>query len=153
VAANLLETFLLGAPTGVGRPQCHLVVDARPLRADLRRLREAVHRSEPGDFIAYAVPFEGSLPARLLTVATLGLRLRRAMRAIARHGAREVATYGVEPRLDAPMFAYELDSAASRYADRFLRPRGSGAAIRQLIARCFGYDPALGAVVVVGRKS
>jgi len=153
MSASLLETFLLGAPTGAGRPQCHLIFDTRPLRVDLRELRDAVKRSEAGDLVAYAVPFEGSLPARLLTVATLAIRLRRALRAIARHGATEVATYGIEPRLDAPMFAYQLDSAASCYADRFLRPRGSGAAIRQLIARCFGYDPALGAVVVVGRKS
>jgi len=152
MSASPLETFLLGTPTGGARRQCHLIVDAKPVRADLRPLSDAIHQSEAGDVVAYAVPFEGSLPARLLTVATLAIRLRRARRAFARNGAVEIATYGVEPRLDAPMFAYQLDSAASRYADRFLRHGGSGAAIRQLIARCFGYDPALGAVVVVGRK-
>jgi hypothetical protein len=69
------------------------------------------------------------------------------------NGVAAAFTYGIDPRLEAPTFAYQLDSAASQYADRFLRARGSGVRLRWLAARCFGYDPALGAVVVMGRKS
>lgn len=151
---SALESFLLGHPvTANQRPRCRVVVGGGPLRFQLDRLRDAVNRSAAGDLIAYAVPLDAPPLARLLTLMTLTLRLRRAQRTIERNGGATVCRYGVDPRLDAPAFVYQLNSAASQYADHFLRDRGSAAAVRRLAARCFGYDPAIGAIVVMGRKS
>lgn len=149
-----LETLLLGhAATATHRPRCRVVVGGSPLRFHLEKLHDALSRSAAGDLVAYAVPLEAPPLFRLLTLVTMGVRLRRAERMIERNGVATVCRYGIDPRLEAPAFVYQLDSAASQYADRFLRARGSAAALRRLAARCFGYDPAIGAVVVVGRKS
>ncbi|MEO8256572.1 MAG: hypothetical protein ABI868_04420 [Acidobacteriota bacterium] len=149
-----LESFLLGHPaTTAPRPKCRLVVGGNPLRFQLDELRDAVTRSAAGDLAAYAVPLDGAPLARLLTLITLATRLRRAQRVIERNGGATVCRYGVDPQLNAPAFVYQLDSAAAQYAESFLRDRGSGAAIRRIAARCFGYDPAIGAIVVMGRKS
>jgi hypothetical protein len=47
---------------------------------------------------------------------------------------------------------FDLDSCADTYAGERLRPRGSQPALRRALARIFGADPALGAIVIVGRK-
>jgi hypothetical protein len=154
VAETLLETLLLGqASSTTPSPRCRVVVGGSPVRFNLETLHDALNRSRAGDFVAYAVTLEAPPLLRLCTLVTLALRLRRAARMIERNGGAAVVRYGIDPRLEAPTFVYQLDCAASQYADRFLRARGSGVAFRRLAARCFGYDPALGAVVVVGRKS
>jgi hypothetical protein len=154
VVETPLESFLLGhRTTAAGRPGCRVVVGGSALRFQLENLQDASNRSAAGDLVAYAVPLEAAPLTRLLTLVTLGLRLRSAERILARSGVAAVDRYGVDPRLAAPAFVYQLNSAASQYADRFLRDRGSAAALRRLAARCFGYDPAIGAIVVMGRKS
>jgi hypothetical protein len=154
VAETLLETLLLGpAASTTPRPRCRVIVGGSPVRFNLEKLHDALKRSAPGDLVAYAVPLEAPPLQRLWTLVTLAFRLRRATRMIERNGVASVCRYGIDPRLESPTFAYQLDSAASQYADRFLRARGSGAAVRWLAVRCFGYDPALGAVLVMGRKA
>jgi hypothetical protein len=154
LAFSALETLLLGhAATSALRPQCHVVVGGSGLRFHLEHLHDALEQSAAGDLVVYAVPLDAPPLSRLVMFVTLALRLRRAQRMIERSGVAAVGRYGIDPRLEAPAFVYQLDSAASQYADRFLRARGSAAALRRLAARCFGYDPALGAIVVIGRKS
>lgn len=151
---SVLETFLLGdAAPATLRPRCRVVVGGHPLRFRLARLHDALNRSAAGDVVAYAVPLARPAVVRLLMLATLSLRLHCAEWMMGRNGAAAVSRYGIEPRLEAPSFAFQLDSAASQYADRFLRARGPAATLRRLAARCFGYDPTLGAIVVMARKS
>ena len=123
-----------------------------PLGAGLRTLRAALAQS-PHTTVAYAIPLDTPLVTRFLTMITLRWQVRRARRALSRSGARAVATYGVEPNIRHAAVLYELNSPASRYADRSLRRQGSAVVLRRIAMRCFGCDPALGAVLVVGRKS
>jgi hypothetical protein len=88
-----------------------------------------------------------------MTLVTFRLQRLRAERAIVRAGAEVVARYGVDPSLTQPACFYELDSPAAEYADRCIRPRGPSPGVRRLATRLFGCDPALGGVLVVGRKS
>ena len=88
-----------------------------------------------------------------MTLATFRLQRRRAERAIVRAGAVVVAIYGVDPSLEQPACFYELNSPAADYADRCVRPRGPSPGLRRLATRLFGCDPALGGVLVIGRKS
>lgn len=154
MAQTALETLLLGsAPPAAPRPRCRVVVGNSPLQFDLARLQDALHRSAAGDVVAYAVPLAAPAAVRLLLLATLALRLRCAEWMMQRSGARAAVRYGIEPHLEAPAFVFELNTAASQYADRFLRARAPAAALRRLAARWFGCDPAIGAVVVMARKS
>jgi hypothetical protein len=154
MAGSPLETLLLGPAAASARaPHCRVVAGGSGLRFHLEHLTATLQQSAAGDLVAYAVPLEAPPLARLLTFVTLRLRLKRAERMMQRGGVAGVCRYGIDPRLEAPAFVYQLDSAASQYADRFLRARGSAAALRWFAARCFGYDPAVGAVVVMGRKS
>jgi len=52
-----------------------------------------------------------------------------------------------------PSCIYELDTDAAQYAEGCLRPRGRFRLVRRLLQRVAGYDPALGAIVVIGRKA
>lgn len=153
MAETTLEMLLLGHGSAAGPGgRCRVIVST-PLHFNLVKLNDAMNRLPAGDIVAYAVPLDAAPLPRLLMLATLRVRLRRAARLIARRGAPAVMRLGIDPHLEAPTFAYQLDSAASRYADGFLRPRGSAAPWRRLAARCFGCDPGVGAVVVMGKKS
>ena len=151
---EVLEALLFGevaATAGTG-PRCNVLLQRDPLRFDREPLRTALDEMSAGDCIAYAIPLNARPLARLVTLATLPLRLRRVERTMARGGARVVGRCGVDPSLDAPSCVYELNSPASDYADRYLRPRGAAQALRRILARWFACDPALGGIVVVGRK-
>ncbi len=150
---EVLAALLFGevaATAGTG-PRCNVLLERNPLRFDREALRTALDGMSSGDWIAYAIGLNAPPVARLVTLATLPLRLRRVERAIARGGAKVVGRYGVDPSLDAPSCVYELNSPAAEYADHCLRPRGSAQALRRILARWFMCDPALGGVVVVGR--
>ncbi|PYR44524.1 MAG: hypothetical protein DMF93_00020 [Acidobacteria bacterium] len=109
-------------------------------------------RLAPGDAIAYVVTLNAPIAARLVMLLTLPLRLRSALRVIERDRLVLVGRYAIDPDVEAPSFIYQLDSAASRYADRSMRPRGSDSRLRRLITKWAGCDPALGAVALVARK-
>lgn len=149
----MIESLICGATAAVvNGPRCALVVQRHPLRLSGAALVAAVANARAGDCIAYAIPLDTPLPLRLLTVVTIRFQLQRIERRIRRVGAQVVARYGVDPGLDAPACLFELNTPAAEYAARYLRPRGSAVAIRRIFARSFGCDPALGGIVVVGRK-
>jgi len=151
---EVLETLLFGevAATDETGPRYNVLLQQNSLCFDREPLRSSLEGMSAGDCIAYVIALNVPLVARLVTLATLPLRLRRVERTIARSGARVVGRYGVDPSLEAPSCVYELCSPAAEYADRYLRPHGSVQALRRLLARWFTCDPALGGVVVVGRK-
>jgi len=147
-----LETLIAGSATAPAAVQCRVVKGHHPWRFNLKALREESARLRAGDFVAYVVPLNTPPLVRAMTLATLAFRMRSATRAIENSRMRVIGSYGIDPHWAAPTFVYELNSAASHYADRSLRPRGSARAVRWILARCFGCDPAVGAVAVVGRK-
>lgn len=137
---------------GAAAPRRDVIVQSDLLRGNVAELRQAAARLADGDSIAYAIRFDVPALTKLVSLAMLRIRIRQVERALVRAGTAIVARYGVDPHLDAPMCVYELNTAAARYADRYLRPRGRGQALRRVIAWCVGCDPALGAVVMVARK-
>jgi hypothetical protein len=153
-AHEALDILLFGirAEKGGRDPRYNLVLQRNPLHFDGEPLRTTLEGMSAGDCLAYGIALNASSVARLVTLATLPSRLRRIERTITRSGAQIVGRYGVDPSLKAPSCVYELNSPASDYANRCLRPRGSAQAIRRILARWFACDPALGGVVVVGRK-
>ena len=154
VADTVLQTLLLGEAAAAKAPaaRCRVVVDGRPLASALGELRDASTRLAPGDAIAYVVTLNAPIAARLVMLLTLPLRLRSALRVIERDRLVLVGRYAIDPDVEAPSFIYQLDSAAARYADRSMRPRGSDSRLRRLITKWAGCDPALGAVALVARK-
>src|SRR3954453_12790391 len=145
----LMEMLLPGSRPAAS---CQVILAADPFDFELDALRAALRGLPSGQCVAYAVPLEGSAVTRLITLVLLRFRVRRAQRVIASGGVAVVGSYGVDPRLEAPILAYDLNTAASKYADHNLRPRGSAVALRRVIARCCGYDPAVGGVIVIGQK-
>ena len=142
---------------GVDRPRrpaarYSVITPSNPVWPSMAPLHRAVGSAATGDCIGFAVRLDTPLLTRLLTLATFRWQRRRAHRAICRAGGEVVAHFGVDPSLSQPAWMYELGTAASEYTDRFMRPKGSRVALRRVAERCFGCDPALGAVVVVGRK-
>lgn len=134
-------------------PAFSIVRQEHALWPSMAPLGHAIQRAGRGDCVAFAVALDTALITRLLTLATLRWQRRRAERAIRRSGGEVVGHFGVDPSLANPSWLYELNTPASAYADRFMRPRGSNLALRRLAEWCFGCDPALGGVMVVGKKS
>ena len=130
-----------------------IVVQRDVVRSNVAELRQVARTLGAGESIAYVIPLDGPPLRRLGSIAMLRIRLRQAEQELARAGVHIVARYGVDPHLDAPACVYELNTPASIYADRYLRPRGRWLAPRRVAAWCFGCDPALGAVVLVARKT
>lgn len=156
-----ISGVMIGAGRTVGRPlrepsdRGHgftVIVQAHPWWPSLHPLENALATAAAGECIAYAVTVQAPAFTRLMTLATFRLQRRRAERAIVRGGGRVVTTYGVDPSLEKPACCYELDTPAAAYADRCVRPRGPAPGLRRIAARWFGVDPALGAVLVVGKK-
>jgi hypothetical protein len=148
-----LETFLLGAPCGESGPRCAVVKATGLLPFDLGRLAQAAAGVRAGDVVVYAIALDGSVIVRLLMLLTLGVRVARAQRILRGAGAVRVHRYAVLPTLERPTIAYEIGTAAAQYADRHLRPRGTGGRLRAMIASIAGVDPSIGAVVVAGLKA
>jgi hypothetical protein len=132
---------------------CVTVSGGAGLRFNLSEVSAAATALGPGKFIAYTVRLDLPLPTRLVTIAALSYRLREVERILERGRVTVVGRFGVDPHLDAPSFVYELNSAAADYADRCLRPRGTGQRLRRFVTYFCGYDLALGGVVLIGRKS
>jgi hypothetical protein len=133
-------------------PQFVMLRHEYPLWPSMAPLRQAIQQARQGDWVAFAVALDTPFLTRLMTLATLRWQLRRAERAIRSSGGEVVTHFGVDPSLAQPSWFYELNTPASEYSDRFMRPRGSNVALRRLAERLFGCDPALGGVLVVGRK-
>jgi hypothetical protein len=148
-----LESFLIGRHHGGRAPQCAVVKATSLLPPDFRRLAETAAAMNAGDVVVYAIGLEGSVVVRLLMLLTLGLRVARAQKVLRGAGAVRVHRYALLPTLERPTIAYEIGTPAAQYADRHLRPRGTGKRLRALIARIAGVDPSIGAVVVAGLKS
>lgn len=151
---DVLSDLLVGYVSTRAMPDigCTTVAGGGGFGFRLTELALAVGSLRSGDYIAYSVRLDLALPARLLTIATLSYRLRQVGRVLEKGRVTTVGTFGIDPNLDTPSFVYELNSAAADYADRCLRPKGSGQQLRQVVTYFCGYDLALGGVVVMGRK-
>jgi hypothetical protein len=149
---NAIEELIAGDWHEAGRRPHTTVLVQRGWQEGMHRLRAALAAADAGDCVVYAIPLNTPLPRRMNTVLTLRLQLRQIARAIVDGGGQLVGTYGVDPSLETPACVFELNSVASAYADRCLRPRGSAERLRRILVRWFGCDPALGGVLVVGRK-
>ena len=144
-----------GRPTAQVQPgrAFTTVTQTHPFFSSMRPLETAIENAMDGDCVAYAVAVDTPILTRLMTLATFRVQRRRAERAIERGGGEVLAHYGVDPSLAEPACFYELNSAAADYADRCVRPRGPAPRLRRIVTRWCGCDPALGGVLVVGRKS
>lgn len=153
--ADVLADLLVGYVSTSSLPQapCVTVAGGPGLRFHLTELALAIGPLGPGGYITYSVRLDLPLPTRLLTIAALSYRLRQVERVMEKGHVTIVGTFGIDPHLDAPSFVYELNSAAADYADRCLRPKGTGEQLRRVMTYFCGYDLALGGVVVIGRKS
>jgi hypothetical protein len=151
---DVLADLLVGYVSTQPAPEnaCTTVAGGPGVGFHLTELALAIGSMRSGDFVAYSVRLDLALPMRLVTIATLSYRLRQVARVMEKGRVAPVGTFGIDPHLDAPSFVYELNSAAADYADRCLRPRGSGQQLRQVVTYFCGYDLALGGVVVIGRK-
>jgi hypothetical protein len=151
----MLADLLVGYVSTAGLPQspCVTVAGGSGLRFNLGELSAAVSALGRGEYVAYSIRLDLPLPARLATIAALSYRLRQVDRVLDRGRVTIVGTFGIDPHLDAPSFVYELNSAAADYADRCLRPRGTGEQLRRVVTYFCGYDLALGGIVVIGRKA
>ncbi len=133
-------------------PLGRLIVQRGPVQPGIQTLRRLIGELAAGECVGYALQLTGSPVRRLRAVAAFRSERRLIERAMGDAGADVVGRYGVDPDLDSPSCIYELDSAAAEYAGRCLRPRGRALPLRRLIERLTGCDPALGAVLIVGRK-
>ena len=152
--ADVLSDLLLGYVSAPSVPPagCKTVSGGTGVGFKLTELALEIGSLRSGDCVAYAVRLNLPIAARLATIATLSYRLRQVARVMEKGRVAIVGTFGVDPQLDAPSFVYELNSAAADYADRCLRPKGSGQQLRRVGTYFCGYDLALGGVVVMGRK-
>ena len=158
----MADVMMIAPADAAGRPrrpaasamgQFAVVTQPHPLWPSMEPLRHAAAQTPSGECIAFAVPLDAPPIKRLLTLVTLRFQRQRAMRALRASGAEVIAQYGVEPSLSRPAWFYELDSAAAEYTVRYMRPRGRFVLLRRIAERCFGCDPGLGGVLVVGRKT
>jgi hypothetical protein len=148
----MLENLLFGeSATATGR-QGTLVVDSELLPFEPRRIDTSISALASGEHFAYALGLDTPWLKRLVMMSTLRVRLRRAERAITKAGGQIVGRYGVEPNLASPFCVFELQTTASEYAGRCLRPEGTARPLRRIASWWFGCDPALGAIVVLARK-
>jgi hypothetical protein len=118
--------------------------------------QETLARLPPGGALAVAIRLDtGGRLRRLGRLLMLPLRMALAGRSLTRCGAASVQRYGVFPDLRTPAVVFPLGTPAARYAEEHLVPGPRQwflAVIRKVLTRCLGYDPSLGAVLVVGRK-
>jgi hypothetical protein len=128
------------------------VLGEQLLNTSLPSLRAVVEGLQPGECVACSIPLNGSPVKRLWTYGTLPLRRWWAERVFDAAGVDVIGRWGVDPDIDAPACMFDLDSDADTYAGERLRPRGSRVELRRALAKVFGVDPALGAIVIVGRK-
>jgi len=128
------------------------VVDEPVVTTRLATLQSAVVALRPGEYVGCALPLTGTPVHRVWSYLTLPIRRRQAERVFVDSGADVIGRWGVDPNIESPSCLFDLDSSADRYAGAHLRPRGSKVALRRALARVFGCDPALGAIVIVGRK-
>lgn len=155
----MIDAMTMERMTASGSPQTtsaaapfFMVTPTHPLWPSMAPLQRSLEQAAAGECVAFAVPLDTPAVTRLLSLMTLRWQRRRAERAIRRAGGEVVAHFGVDPSLAQPSWLYELDTPASNYTDRFMRPRGSNVVLRRIAERCFGCDPALGGVLVVGKK-
>jgi hypothetical protein len=106
-----------------------------------------------GQVVSDVILLEGSATSRLWCGITLRAKIRRVKRQLARTGASHCRAFVVIPDLSAPIFIYELNSAASLYASRHLRlpTTGRRKLARAILRFVMGCDPSAGAVVIVGQ--
>jgi hypothetical protein len=150
----MLSDLLLGYVSAPSMPPagCKMVSGGAGVGFNLTDLALEIGSLKSGDYVTYAVRLDQRIAERLVTIATLSYRLRQVTRVMEKGRVAVVGTFGVDPDLDAPSFVYELNSAAADYADRCLRPKGSGQQLRRVVTYFCGYDLALGGVAIIGRK-
>jgi hypothetical protein len=149
----MLEDYFV-AGTGEGR---FLALEASDPGDPTRgKCGEALVALPSGGALAIALPLEarGRL-GRLGALLTLPHRIARAEKILSQCGATSVQRYGVTPDLRTPAVIFPLGTPAARYAEEHLVPgprKWVLAVVRKVLTYCLGYDPSVGAVLVVGRK-
>ncbi len=123
----------------------------------LAAYRTVVEGVASGTYLGIVVSIaDGGRMRRLAHLVTARARVAAAERAILQAGRTTLeGRYGVYPSPQSPTLVFELGGSAETYATAHLIPgtiTGMAAILRRTIARWAGYDPTLGAVVVVGRK-
>jgi hypothetical protein len=128
------------------------VTTERLLRTSLPSLRTVVEGLRAGECVACSIPLTGNPCSACGPTA----------RCRCGGGGRNTSSTAPAPRSSAAGASIptstrrracsNLDSYADTYAGERLRPRGSQIGLRRALARVFGADPALGAIVIVGRK-
>ena len=103
----MADVMIIEPATTAGRPQLRaepalpqfsIVTQAHPLWPSMTPLRQAIEQASHGDCVAFAVPLDTPILARLMTLATLRWQRRRAARAIRqlrRRGGRAVGCRSV----------------------------------------------------------
>jgi hypothetical protein len=118
--------------------------------------RNALAALPSGGVLAIAIRLGASGRARRLSnLLTLPLQMARAERALKGYGVTGVGRYGVTPNLEAPAVIFPLGTPAARYAATHLVPGSAKrllSLMRKILTYCMGYDPSLGAILIVGRK-
>ena len=135
-----------------------VVLDATASGGDLRgRCQAALAALPAGGGLAIAVGLNGGgRLRRLIGSLTLPFRMARAENTLAGCGATGVQRYGVYPDLHSPTVVFPLRTPAAWYAEEHLVPGPCSplaGMIRKIFRRCLGFDPSLGAVIVVGSKA
>lgn len=119
--------------------------------------REAAASLSSGSFLAVAIhlPRRGRFRKLVATLA-LPARMTAAERALARCGAVGIRRYGVIPNVEEPTLLYPIGTPAGGYAETHLIPASGGrprSTLRHVLKLWIGCDPAIGSVLVVGRKA
>lgn len=124
--------------------------------ADAADDRRVVSGGASGSFVG--VVLQMAAPSRLAQLArwlSTALRIAAANRRLARAGAVPIGAYAVFPDTARPTFVYQLESAAGRYTEEYLLPvrrHGAVGRLRAVVSRLVCCDPAVAAVVVVGKR-
>lgn len=121
-----------------------------------RRCRAAFSSLAPGETLSVVMIIDAAGVAKAGRWLPLPFQLAAVTGAIiAEHGI-VLGRYGVTPDLARPTVLYELRTPAQRYAQAFLLSRSRQNAfsrgIRKILSLWAGCDPAVGAVVLIGRK-
>ena len=129
------------------------ILDARRSPRDYREAYDAL---PSGGYVAAALRLDASSHrARLPDLLLLRFRLAVLRRTLAKTGIGNIRRFALYPDLAEPTLAYELGSAAERYAERGLLPpsRSWFFAIGRIGLRLWaGCHPSVATLLLVGRK-
>lgn len=137
----------------VSDPACLIVLEAL---CGPREYEKAFDALPSGGHLAVALRLDASSRrARLPALLSLRFRTAAFRRRLTGAGTIDIRCFGLCPDLAKPDLAYELGSAAERYAERALLPRSwpwPFAILSKGLRRWAGCHPSVTALLIVGRK-